>query len=202
MKEEPTLIRLHSGPAFEPVFHDCQRAWPRTNFGDNAPDQRSNVKPAQNRARSGKKYPKYYPQNKKRMQEQNARRQCGVNIICEKDHEHSGSLTILSMPDGAAPALTYDGWEVPNPLRIDIEHGEADLEQVATDILGLTKLNYNTCKLGDSVPVTIGLSLGRWIAEAHGGSIDVESRTGAGSTFAVILPTLADRALGIGAAVG
>jgi hypothetical protein len=32
------------------------------------------------------------------------------------------------------------------------------LEQVATDILSLTKLNYNTCKLGDSVPVTIGFS--------------------------------------------
>jgi heavy metal sensor kinase len=48
----------------------------------------------------------------------------------------------------------------------------------------------------------LGLSIGRWIAEAHGGSIDVESRTGAGSTFAVILPTLADRALGIGTAVG
>jgi hypothetical protein len=26
------------------------------------------------------------------------------------------------------------------------------------DILGLTKLNYNACKLGDSEPVTIGFS--------------------------------------------
>lgn len=48
--------------------------------------------------------------------------------------------------------------EVPNPLRIDIEYGEANLEQVATDILGLTKLNYNTCKLGDSELVTIAFS--------------------------------------------
>ena len=54
--------------------------------------------------------------------------------------------------------LTYDGWEVPTPLRIDIEHGDADLKQVATDIFGLTKLNYNTCKLGDSLPVTVGFS--------------------------------------------
>ncbi|HLH16248.1 MAG TPA: hypothetical protein VKX45_03465 [Bryobacteraceae bacterium] len=54
--------------------------------------------------------------------------------------------------------LTYDGWEVPTPLRIDIEHGEADIEQVAADIFGLTKLNYNTCKLGDSLPVTVGFS--------------------------------------------
>jgi hypothetical protein len=32
--------------------------------------------------------------------------------------------------------LTYDGWEVPTPLRIDIEHGDADIEQVAADIFG------------------------------------------------------------------
>jgi hypothetical protein len=54
--------------------------------------------------------------------------------------------------------LSYDGWEVPNPLRIDIQHGVADIEQVARDILGLTKLNYNACKLGDSLPVTVGFS--------------------------------------------
>lgn len=54
--------------------------------------------------------------------------------------------------------LTYDGWEVPTPLRIDIEYGDADIEQVATDIFGLTKLNYNTCKLGDAEPVTVGFS--------------------------------------------
>ncbi len=54
--------------------------------------------------------------------------------------------------------LSYDGWEVPVPLRIDIEHGEADIEQVARDILGLTKLNYNACKLGDASPVTVGFS--------------------------------------------
>ena len=54
--------------------------------------------------------------------------------------------------------LTYDGWEVPVPLRIDIQHGDADIVQVATDILSLTKLNYNACKLGDSQPVTVGFS--------------------------------------------
>jgi hypothetical protein len=53
---------------------------------------------------------------------------------------------------------TYDGWETPNPLRIDIQHGEADIEQTSRDILGLTKLNYNACKFGDSEPVTIGFS--------------------------------------------
>ena len=53
---------------------------------------------------------------------------------------------------------TYDGWETPVPLQIDIQHGEADLDCVAADILGLTKLNYNTCSLGDAKPVTIEYS--------------------------------------------
>lgn len=60
---------------------------------------------------------------------------------------------------GFKPRLaTYDGLEVPIPLRIDIEHGTADVEQVAADILGLTKLNYNTCRLGEAEPVTVGFS--------------------------------------------
>lgn len=52
----------------------------------------------------------------------------------------------------------YDGWETPAPLKIDIQHGQADIKQVAEDILALTKLNYNSCKMGDSEPVTIGFS--------------------------------------------
>jgi len=60
---------------------------------------------------------------------------------------------------GFKPRLaTYDGWETPVPLRIDIEHGDASIEQVAQDILGLTKLNYNACRLGDAQPVTVGFS--------------------------------------------
>ena len=60
---------------------------------------------------------------------------------------------------GYKPRLqTYDGSEVPWPLRIDIQHGEADIEQVTRDILGLTKLNYNACRLGESEPVTVGFS--------------------------------------------
>ena len=60
---------------------------------------------------------------------------------------------------GFKPRLaTYDGWETPVPLRIDIQHGDAGIEQVARDILGLTKLNYNACRLGESTPVTVGFS--------------------------------------------
>ena len=60
---------------------------------------------------------------------------------------------------GFKPRLaTYDGTEIPLPLRIDIQRGEASLDTVAEDIFGLTKLNYNACKLGESQPVTIKFS--------------------------------------------
>ncbi|NQE06168.1 hypothetical protein C5S32_09895 [ANME-1 cluster archaeon GoMg1] len=60
---------------------------------------------------------------------------------------------------GFKPRLeTYDGWEVPIPLKIIVQYGETPVEQVALDIYSLTKLNYNACKLGDSEPVTIMFS--------------------------------------------
>ena len=60
---------------------------------------------------------------------------------------------------GYKPYLkTYDGWETPVPLRIDIQYGVEDITQVATDIFGLTKLNFNACRLGQARPVTIDFS--------------------------------------------
>ena len=57
---------------------------------------------------------------------------------------------------GFIPRLqTYPGREVPNPLSIEICHGEADLKQVMTDILGLTKVNFNRCDFADGEPVTL-----------------------------------------------
>lgn len=57
---------------------------------------------------------------------------------------------------GFVPRLnTYPGWETPNPLSIEISRGKADLEQVMTDILGLTKVNFNACVFADGVPVTL-----------------------------------------------
>jgi signal transduction histidine kinase len=38
----------------------------------------------------------------------------------------------------------------------------------------------------------IGLAISRWIAEAHGGRIEVESEVGRGSRFIVLLPLGAD----------
>lgn len=50
---------------------------------------------------------------------------------------------------------TYPGFEVPNPLSIEICRGQARLPQVMRDILGLTKVNFNTCNFGDGLPVTL-----------------------------------------------
>lgn len=60
---------------------------------------------------------------------------------------------------GFKPRLgVYDGWETPAPLKISILYGEANIEQVSQDIFALTKLNYNTCRLGESNPVTISFA--------------------------------------------
>jgi hypothetical protein len=57
---------------------------------------------------------------------------------------------------GFTPRLqTYPGREVPNPLLVDVCRGEADLDIVVRDIMGLTKLNYNSCIFADGQPVTL-----------------------------------------------
>jgi hypothetical protein len=65
----------------------------------------------------------------------------------------------LLFTTGFKPRIaTYDGWEIPVPLSVTIQHGDADLLQVARDILGLTKLNYNACQPGESQPITVKYS--------------------------------------------
>jgi hypothetical protein len=58
--------------------------------------------------------------------------------------------------NGFTPRLqTFDGKEVPRPLQIDICRGDAPIEMVLSDIMALTKLNYNACKFGGGSPVTL-----------------------------------------------
>jgi hypothetical protein len=57
---------------------------------------------------------------------------------------------------GYIPYLkTYMGRESPNALRVDLLRGEADLATVMQDIMGLTKLNFNSCTYADGLPVTL-----------------------------------------------
>lgn len=50
---------------------------------------------------------------------------------------------------------TYPGFEVPNPLAVNIDWGEAELPTVLADILALTKVNFNGCTFADGLPVTL-----------------------------------------------
>lgn len=99
-----------------------------------------------------------------------------TNVVCVRIREDSGIKLYRHAPTniprgvawvksswqgylwskGFVPRLqTYAGREVPGPLSIEIARGDADINQVMADVLGLTKLNYNACIFGDGVPVTL-----------------------------------------------
>ncbi|HEY6970918.1 MAG TPA: hypothetical protein VJA94_17040, partial [Candidatus Angelobacter sp.] len=72
--------------------------------------------------------------------------------IAYVDRPVSGSLWTV----GFTPRLqTYLGKESPNPINIEVCRGEADLGVVLSDIMSLTKLNYNACIFADGQPVTL-----------------------------------------------
>lgn len=57
---------------------------------------------------------------------------------------------------GYAPRLdTYMGPETPNPISVRIARGRCTLETVLRDVMGLTKINFNSCLHNDRLPVTI-----------------------------------------------
>jgi hypothetical protein len=56
------------------------------------------------------------------------------------------------------PIDTYIGPETPNPLFITVLRSSGalpDLRTVLSDIMGLTKINYNACNYSDGLPVTV-----------------------------------------------
>lgn len=61
--------------------------------------------------------------------------------------------------NGFLPRLdTYIGPETPNPLFVTVMKSTGsppELRTVLTDIMGLTKINYNACNFSDGLPVTI-----------------------------------------------
>jgi hypothetical protein len=69
---------------------------------------------------------------------------------------HLSDRRALLWTSGFVPELsTYAGREVPNPLLIEICRGEANLNTVLSDVMGLTKLNFNACLYSDGLPVTL-----------------------------------------------
>lgn len=57
---------------------------------------------------------------------------------------------------GFVPRLdTYLGPETPNPIEIRVQRGKCELTTVLGDVMGLTKINFNSCLHNDRLPVTI-----------------------------------------------
>lgn len=57
---------------------------------------------------------------------------------------------------GYVPRLdTFMGPETPNPISVKVLKGDCPIETVLTDVLGLTKINFNSCLHNDRLPVTI-----------------------------------------------
>jgi len=52
---------------------------------------------------------------------------------------------------------TYPGPHIPAPMRINVE-GDTDLLESARDVLGLTRMNWNTASLSVSQPVTLSFA--------------------------------------------
>lgn len=71
----------------------------------------------------------------------------------------AGRSLLYGLGDYPLPCVprlqTFLGKEVPRPYQFEIERGSADIFRVLTDVLALTKLNYNACLYGDGRPVTL-----------------------------------------------
>jgi len=67
-----------------------------------------------------------------------------------------GERHALLWTSGYVPRLdTYMGPETPNPISVRVLRGECALTTVLSDVLGLTKINFNSCLHNDRLPVTI-----------------------------------------------
>jgi hypothetical protein len=57
---------------------------------------------------------------------------------------------------GFTPRLeTYPGREVPTPITVNVVRGDANIETVLSDLMALTKLNFNSAVFSDGLPVTL-----------------------------------------------
>lgn len=70
-----------------------------------------------------------------------------------------GKRNYLVYTRGYIPFLRmYPGMRIPNPLEVVEHFGDSSAEKVCTEILALTKLNWNTCAFASADPVTVAFS--------------------------------------------
>jgi hypothetical protein len=66
---------------------------------------------------------------------------------------------IILYTRGHIPYLkTYPGLRIPNPLEILEHHGDSTSDKICKEILGLTKLNWNSADFAGSMPITLAFS--------------------------------------------
>lgn len=65
----------------------------------------------------------------------------------------------------------YPGLRVPNPLEVVEHHGDSSADRVCSEILALTKLNWNNCAFASGSPITTAFSkqVGRILTELPNG---------------------------------
>lgn len=70
-----------------------------------------------------------------------------------------GARNYLIFTRGYVPFLrAYPGMRVPNPLEVVEHFGDSAADRVCSEILALTKLNWNTSAFASADPITIGFS--------------------------------------------
>ena len=84
VEQEPALVWLDTGAAFEPIFQQSQWTRPRKHFGKDSPDKRSDVQPPKNRAGARQQSTENHPQNEQRMDEENGGRECRIETGSNK----------------------------------------------------------------------------------------------------------------------
>lgn len=67
---------------------------------------------------------------------------------------------------------TYPGHRIPKPLLVT-HHGDSEMEEVCKEIIGLTKLNWNTTAFATYLPITLDFSrkVGRILSELSEGHL-------------------------------
>jgi hypothetical protein len=91
-----------------------------------------------------------------------------------------GKRNYVLFTSGYIPYLrSYPSKRIPRPLEIIEHYGDSTAATVCSEILSLTKLNWNSCWFGSSMPITIRFSrdVGRVLAEIPSdGSISPQSK--------------------------
>ena len=89
-----------------------------------------------------------------------------------------GKVTLDICTSGFVPALaTYPGSQVPQPLRVICDKCDSPSLTIATDILNLTKLDWNSTDFCKRLPVTISVAekVGKILGEINGRPIEPPS---------------------------